>query len=113
MDSWQELTSVDEIDQLVIESETKPVLIFKHSNRCSISAAAWNRVETRSKELSEEMTLKFVDVINYRNVSNGVSMKFRVPHESPQVLIIKNGICTFDDSHLAIRADVLLKKATQ
>ncbi|MEP4092081.1 bacillithiol system redox-active protein YtxJ [Reichenbachiella sp.] len=101
--NWNHLTAKDQIDQIKISSSNKPVLIFKHSTRCSISAMAENRLE-RSwvKEEIPSMDLFYLDLIQFREISNYIAQVFEVPHESPQILIISDGKCIYDNSHMGI-----------
>ena len=100
---WNELKSVSQIGQIVDESNEKPILIFKYSSRCSISRLALDRLE-RNWDESEmaHVTPYFLDLITYREISNGIADQFDVQHESPQVLLIDKGKSIFDQSHLAI-----------
>ncbi|MEX2566839.1 MAG: bacillithiol system redox-active protein YtxJ, partial [Cyclobacteriaceae bacterium] len=86
--SWKKLDDISQIAGLVEESKLKPVLIFKHSSRCSISSMAWNRLERSWKtEDSQKMAPYFLDLINYRDISNQIADQFRVAHASPQVIV--------------------------
>lgn len=111
--NWKLLTTEEEIQKLVEQSETKPVLIFKYSGRCSICDRVQDILESEWSEnesANEEKIIPyFLDLIKYRNVSNAVARKFNVMHESPQVLVIKNGKSIYDDSHGHIRLDEILK----
>jgi bacillithiol system protein YtxJ len=100
---WNELRSVNQIDQILKESKESPVLIFKYSSRCSLSRMALDRLERRWSET--EMTgIKpyFLDLISYRDISNRIAHIFDVEHESPQVLIIENEKAIYDQSHMGI-----------
>jgi bacillithiol system protein YtxJ len=100
---WNALRSLDQIKDIRTESKNSPVLIFKHSTRCSISRTSLDRLERNWKE--EEVghvQLYFLDLIAYREVSNKLAAEFDVEHESPQVLIIKNERSIFDRSHFDI-----------
>jgi bacillithiol system protein YtxJ len=101
--NWQELTEIEEIEKIKELSNTQPVLIFKHSTRCSISSASLDRLERNWKE-TEMNNIKpyYLDLISYRPVSNKIQDTFHVEHQSPQVLIIKNGRCVYDASHIDI-----------
>jgi bacillithiol system protein YtxJ len=101
--TWNELTNKDQLDQLVEESKEQPVLIFKHSTRCSISSTSLGRLE-RNWKLEEVGAVKpyYLDLISFREISNLISQKFEVEHQSPQILIIENGKAVFDRSHLEI-----------
>lgn len=98
--NWIELNSEEQVQEIIEKSRQKPQVIFKHSIRCSISAMAKARLE-RSL-VPENADFYFLDLITNRNVSNKVSLMFQVYHESPQVLVIRNGECTYDESHGAI-----------
>lgn len=98
--NWIELKSNAQIKEIIEKSKAKPQVIFKHSTRCSISAMAKGRLE---RSIAPENTdFYFLDLITYRNVSNQVSSEFQVSHESPQILVIKNGECIYDESHGSI-----------
>jgi bacillithiol system protein YtxJ len=101
--NWNRLDSKESLDKIIEESQDHPVVIFKHSTSCSISAMALNRLE-RSWNDSEMSDVKayYLDLISYRDISNAVSEKFGIMHQSPQVLLIKNGTCVYDDSHMGI-----------
>ena len=82
-------------------------LIFKHSTRCSISTMAKYRLEDDWNFEGKKLEPYYLDLINYRDLSKEVAEKFDVHHESPQVLLIKNGECTYDASHLDITVSEL------
>lgn len=104
--NWNKLTNADQLDQLIAESGEQPVLIFKHSTTCSISAMALSRLE---RNWSDAAGIKpyFLDLLAYRSVSNRVADQFDVPHQSPQVLLIQNGECVYDASHMSISFQML------
>lgn len=104
---WREITEISELEELTSESKDKPVLIFKHSTRCSISSVAKTRVETYGSEISTWADLYLLNLIEYRNISNRIAEKFKVNHESPQVLLIENGECIYNESHLAIKPKII------
>lgn len=98
--NWIQLTEISAIDQIIKDSFEKPQVIFKHSTRCSISSMALNRLER--EEAPENINFYYLDLLKYRNISNEISDKFNIFHESPQILIIKNGECIYDESHQGI-----------
>jgi len=100
--NWINLRSEEQISEIIEKSKSKPCLIFKHSSRCSISSVAKHRVERQWDFDQEEVAPYYLDLINYRSVSNEISSTFGVRHESPQVLLIQNGQCVFNTSHLDI-----------
>jgi bacillithiol system protein YtxJ len=100
---WLELTEEKEIEAIKEQSAVHPVLIFKHSTRCSTSAAALDRLERNWKDSEmKSMTPYYLDLISYRTISKKVQDTFYVEHESPQVLVIKNGKCIYKASHFEI-----------
>jgi bacillithiol system protein YtxJ len=103
MMNWINLTSKNQLEKIVTESATEPVVIFKHSTSCSISRTALDRLERNWKE-TELTNVKtyFLDLLSYREISKGVTEMFDVDHQSPQVLIISNGKSMYDRSHFDI-----------
>ena len=111
--NWNKLTSEAQIDQLISESDEKPVLIFKHSTRCSISSMSLDRLLRNWKEEdSDQIIPYYLDLIAYRSLSNLVAERFGIPHESPQVLLLKDGKVTYHESHYGISyAEIKLQAA--
>ncbi len=101
--NWISLTSEEQLSQLKEKSVTVPQVIFKHSTRCSISSMVLDRLERSTPPAAADF--HFLDLIAHRNISNKIAEIFDVSHESPQVLIIKNGECVYDESHMGIRMD--------
>ena len=95
--NWIKLETEEQISDL--KNTAGYSLIFKHSTRCSISMMAKKRVEMDADELPEEVQPYFLDLIAYRQLSALVADVFQVHHESPQLLLIKNGECVLDQSH--------------
>ncbi len=110
MIKWNALTSAEQLENIKAESSQQPVIIFKHSTSCSISATAKNRLERQWDEAGlENVKPYYLDLLSYRSVSNQIASTFDVRHESPQLLLIRNGECTSDWSHLGIRLDEVKK----
>ena len=105
---WIPLETIEQLDTIVQESYEMPVLIFKHSTRCNISRFALKRFENEF-ELQEKVITYFLDLLNYREISNEIAVKFGVQHQSPQVLLLKNGKVVYHDSHDGIEAEELKK----
>jgi bacillithiol system protein YtxJ len=97
---WIHLTDEEQLKQVITKSQITPQVIFKHSTRCSISAVALQRLQKVSQP--SDIDFYFVDLIAYRGLSNKIAEVFSVTHESPQVLLIKNGECVFEESHMSI-----------
>lgn len=104
---WHTINSVNDIEAIIDRSHVVPCLILKHSTRCSISSMAKSRVEMSWDFNDDQVEAYYLDLIAYRDVSNYISNEFDVPHQSPQALLIENGKCTYDASHLNIRVSDL------
>ena len=85
-------------------------IIFKHSTRCSISLMAKKMFEHDWDNLSTAQPVFLLDLLKFRELSTRVAQTFDVKHESPQLLIIKNGICIFNASHDQISAEEAIKQ---
>jgi len=107
MAKWISLTDNESLESLIELSHKKPCLIFKHSIRCSISSIAKHRLESDWDFEASELQPFLLDLINYRAISQLVAERFEVHHESPQVLLIREGECTYDASHLDISVSEL------
>jgi bacillithiol system protein YtxJ len=101
--NWIPLTNADQLKEIKEKSNLKPQVIFKHSTRCSISSMAKGRLERSTTPNDADFYL--LDLISFRQISNQIAKDFDVYHESPQVLVIKNGECTYDESHASISMD--------
>ncbi|RYZ99390.1 MAG: bacillithiol system redox-active protein YtxJ [Sphingobacteriaceae bacterium] len=104
--NWTQLQSTDQLNE--IKNLPGYSIIFKHSTRCSISMMAKRRFELDWDDLPENLPLYFLDLIQYRDISNQIAELFQVYHESPQLLLIKDGECILDQSHGGISVDEAL-----
>ena len=101
--NWKKLTSLEQIEEIKKLSLEKPVFIFKHSTRCSISSMSLNRVLRKWQDGDGETIEPFyLDLIANRDISDKVAQEFGVPHQSPQVIVIKNAEAVYDSSHFDI-----------
>ena len=101
---WNPLTESEQLDAIAQESHAQPVLIFKHSTTCSISAAAKGKIERQWAAAGLDNTkLYYLDLLRHRPLSGEIAQKFNVQHESPQLLLIQDGECRYDASHMGIR----------
>lgn len=107
--NWINLNSIEQLEAISQSSYIKPQVIFKHSTTCSISQMAFSRFERAAAP--ETIDFYYLDLLNYRAISNAIAEKFQVHHESPQVLLIKNGTCTYDESHYGIMMDEIIEQA--
>ena len=100
---WKNITDLAQVDQ--IKEQTGYSLIFKHSTRCSVSSMAKRRFEMDWDAIPADTNLYFLDLISYRAISAQIAETFQVHHESPQILLIKDGECVLDASHSDISAE--------
>ena len=105
--NWIPLQSAGQLDEIVATSDEKPALIFKHSTRCSISRFALKQFENEFT-LEDRVNAYFLDLLEYREISNAIASRFGVFHQSPQLLLIKKGQSVYDASHDAIDAGKLV-----
>ena len=105
---WNELTSMDQLELLEIQSEIQPILIFKHSTRCSISRFALKQFESEF-DLHDKIAPYYLDLLNHRDISNELAFQFKVQHQSPQILLLKNRVVVYHTSHEHIAATELKK----
>jgi len=96
---WIALKALTQLDTIEEKSSTKTQVIFKHSTRCGISRMVLNQFVESYKLTEKDLDLYYLDLLEYRSVSNEIANKFQVMHQSPQLLIIKNGITVKHDSH--------------
>ena len=102
---WHPLTRMEQLEEIEKESHNKTVAIFKHSTRCGISRMVLRNFEGEFVPASEkEMKLYFLDLLSNREISNEIAARFGVQHESPQLLILKEGKVVKHDSHHGIKA---------
>lgn len=97
---WITLRTEDQFENILEKSYTTPQVIYKHSNACGISSLARHRLEKNTPPPGVEFY--FLDILKFRLLSNLVASDLNVNHESPQVLLIKNAKCVYDESHMGI-----------
>lgn len=106
--NWIDLADEAQLTAIKQESTEKPVVIFKHSTRCSISAMVKNRLDKAAQP--DNIKFYYLDLLQYRNISNKIAEDFQVHHESPQVLLIKNGECIYEESHNGIFMEEIVEQ---
>ncbi len=110
---WKDLNSLDGLDAILKRSAEMPCAIFKHSTRCSISSMAKSRLERNWSIEQDAVEIYYLDLIAYRNVSNEIADKLGVVHQSPQIILIKDGQAVYDTSHNGISVEGLQQALSQ
>ncbi len=104
--NWHPINSSEQLEHIKSASYITPQVIFKHSTTCSISRMALDRFERAATP--EKVDFHYLDLLNYKAISNEIATFFQVHHESPQIILIKNGECIYDESHYGIMMDELI-----
>ncbi|HKO43605.1 MAG TPA: bacillithiol system redox-active protein YtxJ [Pyrinomonadaceae bacterium] len=97
--NFSRITDVTELEKLIDRSKQRPVVIFKHSLTCPISASAFERMKSYDGDVD------LVEVQRARSLSDEIAQRLGVRHESPQIIIVRNGQVLWDASHFQITAD--------
>jgi bacillithiol system protein YtxJ len=105
--SWKNLDNISLLDKLVEDSKGKPLAIFKHSTTCSISAMAKMRLENN---WNLDIDAYYLDLKAHRNISNEIANRFSVHHESPQLILLKDGEVIYDASHFDISVEEIAEE---
>jgi len=104
--NWHPINTIAQLEQIKAASYNTPQVIFKHSTTCSISRMALDRFERAATP--ENVDFHYLDLLNFRAISSEIAAFFQVHHESPQVLLIKDGACIYEESHYGIMMDELI-----
>jgi bacillithiol system protein YtxJ len=111
---WVNITSVEQLSELLHNIGEKPILLFKHSTRCGVSSMVLNSFENDWSSGTELCDIYYIDLLRHRDVSNEVAVLTGIIHQSPQAIVIKGKEIIYDATHSAIdarRIQSLLKKA--
>lgn len=107
--NWIPLNDLEVIEEAIALSYEKPVVLFKHSTRCSISRFALKQFENEYDFSKEQMEPFFLDLLNHRDISNEIATRFNIEHQSPQMIVLKGGVAVFSSTHSDIEASILKK----
>lgn len=99
---WIHITSEEQLVEAFQQAINKPALFFKHSTRCSISSMALSKFEQNAEQLNEICELYFIDLLEFRQVSNKLEEISNVMHQSPQVIVVKNNEVIYSATHSSI-----------
>lgn len=104
---WHQLNQMEQLDTILQESNSKPVIIFKHSTRCGISRAVLKMFERKYAFNEDQFKLYYLDLLQNRDISNEIAARLKIHHESPQLILLKDGIAVYNASHHSIEAPLL------
>tara|TARA_B110000483_G_C17927403_1_gene439344 strand:- start:173 stop:565 length:393 start_codon:yes stop_codon:yes gene_type:complete len=104
---WNRLTSVNQLIEIEKESFHQPIAIFKHSTRCGTSSMALRQFESQFETDNTSVKLYFLDLLSFKDISNEIAIRFQVFHESPQLIVLKDGNTIHHSSHHQIDAGLL------
>ena len=98
---------MDELDRALAATDERPLLLFKHSFTCGISAEALDELVAHLNERRVDASYAMVTVQTHREVSNAVARKLGVRHETPQALLIREGRVVWSASHVRVTAKAM------
>jgi bacillithiol system protein YtxJ len=101
------LKHVEQLDRLIGESQTRPLLLFKHSHTCGTSLEALDELVAHLNQTSTGAQYAMVTVQTHRDVSNAVATRLGVRHETPQALLIRDGRVVWSASHFSVTASAV------
>ncbi len=105
----QEITSEEQLQEVIASSQSQPVFLFKHSTRCPISAGAKRHVEAYLENADEPPPFHLLLVVESRPVSRKAAELLDVDHQSPQLILLKDGRAVWDTSHHGITEEAIRK----
>jgi bacillithiol system protein YtxJ len=105
--NWKILETEAQLTEFIALSKRKPIAIFKHSTRCSLSSMAKSRLERGWNINDNDIEMYYLDLLNYRNISNKIASDFNVEHQSPQLIVLSQGDVLYHASHGEIDAGIL------
>jgi len=108
--NWLILTESNQLEDITQSSYSEAIIIYKHSTRCGICLLVKKQLENDWSATLQNVQGYYLDLLKYRSLSNEIAEKYGVYHQSPQVLVIKNGVCIYSASHSEISAETLAEK---
>lgn len=106
---WKNLKTEEDLQTAIEESKIRPVVIFKHSTTCGISAHKFYDMETDWQSSPEEIGFYYLDLLAYRPISNLVAQQLGVMHQSPQIIVLKDGKAVANASHAYATYDFVMR----
>jgi len=100
--NWIPLTDIEQLEEAIKLSKNKTVVIFKHSTRCGISSGVLSKFEKTTDSTNETIVFYYLDLLNFRSISNEIAQKFNIHHQSPQAIVLKDKKVVAYESHYDI-----------
>jgi bacillithiol system protein YtxJ len=107
---WIPLTDEKQLDDIIAASHQKPAAIYKHSTRCSVSVMVKKSLEQQWRLSDDALPVYYLDLLKFRSVSDQIEKKLYVYHESPQLILIRDGKAVYHASHSEIDFDQIAAK---
>ena len=98
------ISGIDELERMLAESRMRPLLLFKHSYTCGVSAEALDEVRAYIEEQTGGVRYAIVTVQTHRDVSNAIATRLGIRHETPQAILVRNGRAVWNASHFRVTA---------
>jgi len=108
--NWITLNEVSQLDDLINISNSKLVVIFKHSTRCGISRSVLSKFEKATSSFEENVAFYYLDLLPFRSISNEIAQRFNVYHQSPQAIVLKDEKVVTHESHYDIISSINLQE---
>ena len=105
--NFSQISDMEALESLIERSQQQPVVIFKHSLTCPISASAFQQMTGYPGDVA------LVEVQRARSLSNEIEKRLGIRHESPQVIVLSNGQVVWDASHFKVTADAVAEAVSQ
>ena len=96
---WIPLEDADQLEDFEKKGAPSVRVVFKHSTRCGLSAMMLRRFEATWAGRAPDMDFYLLDLVRYRQLSDALAHRFELGHQSPQVLIIRQGTLVGSASH--------------
>lgn len=103
------LDRLEQLDELLAESQNRPLLLFKHSFTCGVSAEALDEIVEHLNDEALDARYAMVTVQTHRELSNAVAARLGVRHQTPQAIVVKDGRAVWSASHFRVNADEIRK----
>jgi bacillithiol system protein YtxJ len=97
--NWIVLENEEVLEQILSDESGKAIVLFKHSTRCGISFSVKQKLEKGWDFDKDEYSFYYLDIINHRNLSSKIAERLDVQHESPQIMVVKEGKVLYHESH--------------